>query len=793
MDTKWKNSKGIRSAGVLLAVLGITVLFMACFPVFERRAEQYFEDPFTGTDFISRLCGANYIQYKYLRDRVDQTDWSYPDLYVKDTPLGTFGEGEWQGSVQNGSVISVQENVVEGSDSLALLLRQYKQETLEELPALLSGIQDLTQRMDYYALDTRTGVSIGNSEQEALQQIAEGTEDPNAVPYVYYICFCYDSAGNLESSRVRAPGSGDGQDFLKRVEAVSRQLFFKEGGYDESGRQTVMFLNSEKNQRYCYELTQIGPASVRIVYAMTQSQYEALQTQIQSLFEGPSYRGIAWESYQKAGVGHIFQGFFVLSVLLGSAAAWYFRKKTPGQSSYRLGIMEKLPLELHLFSCFLVLFARNFVCLQICNYQKGWFLPNLSGNILEPLGLEEMRLLLLGLMLYLFFLLAFLEGQFFFGLCRSVNAIKQHSLICRYWNRICRFAQSFYRDMLSYDIGTDARKWIRKLVLLNFAALLLLLGLFGRANLFFSLFLYSVILYAVLKKYIIGVQKKYRALLDATSAIAQGDFDIALSGDFGIFESYHAQLEQIQRDFRRAVEQEVKSQRMKSELITNVSHDLKTPLTAIITYINLLKEPSVTEEQRREYLNILDRKAVRLKVLIEDLFEVSQASTQNITLNWADVDIGNLMRQCYLENEDRFVQADLAVKMLLPQEKVILRLDPQKTYRIFENLYTNIIKYALPSTRVYIMLKEYGEDVAIELKNISRVELQIEPEELMERFVRGDSARNTEGSGLGLAIAQSFTELQHGTLHITLDGDLFKVTLLFHRPEKQKEESAPED
>ena len=220
---------------------------------------------------------------------------------------------------------------------------------------------------------------------------------------------------------------------------------------------------------------------------------------------------------------------------------------------------------------------------------------------------------------------------------------------------------------------------------------------------------------------------------------------------------------------------------MKTELITNVSHDLKTPLTAIITYINLLKDPGVTEEQKQEYLSTLDKKAVRLKTLIEDLFEVSKATTNNITLNYANVDICNLIRQCYLEYEDRMEEQGLQFKFLFPEEKVTLQLDPQKTFRIFENLYTNIIKYALPSTRVYVIVKDSDEETEITVKNISRTELSVSPEELTERFVRGDHSRNTEGSGLGLAIARSFTEIQHGTLRILLDGDLFKAILTFRK------------
>ena len=224
---------------------------------------------------------------------------------------------------------------------------------------------------------------------------------------------------------------------------------------------------------------------------------------------------------------------------------------------------------------------------------------------------------------------------------------------------------------------------------------------------------------------------------------------------------------------------------MKTELITNVSHDLKTPLTAIITYIDLLKEENTTEEQRREYLETLERKSLRLKVLIEDLFEVSKANSGSVNLELVPVDICHLMRQVYLEYEDKMEEAGLQVRFSVPEEKIILRLDSQKTYRIFENLYVNIIKYALHDTRVFVAAEKYdGNDgsapkIRIEMKNISEQEILGDPQELSERFVRGDASRNSEGSGLGLAIARSLTELQGGKFRIEADGDLFKVILIF--------------
>ena len=218
---------------------------------------------------------------------------------------------------------------------------------------------------------------------------------------------------------------------------------------------------------------------------------------------------------------------------------------------------------------------------------------------------------------------------------------------------------------------------------------------------------------------------------------------------------------------------------MKTDLITNVSHDLKTPLTAIITYVDLLKKEDLTEEERSKYIGILDQKANRLKILIEDLFEVSKATSKAITLNIVDIDIVSLMRQVKLELQDKIDATDLIFRWQLPEEKIVLPLDSQRTYRVFENLIVNITKYAMPHSRAYITMENTENHVKITMKNISATELDFNPSEITERFVRGDASRNTEGSGLGLAIAKSFTELQGGRLEISTDADLFTVEITF--------------
>ena len=222
----------------------------------------------------------------------------------------------------------------------------------------------------------------------------------------------------------------------------------------------------------------------------------------------------------------------------------------------------------------------------------------------------------------------------------------------------------------------------------------------------------------------------------------------------------------------------MKSQRMKTELITNVSHDLKTPLTAIITYVDLLKKEEDPGKQK-EYVEVLEKKSQRLKVLIEDLFEISKAGSGNVKLELMDVDVVNLFKQVKLELEDKIKKADLDFRCSYPEEKLTVRLDSQKTYRIFENLLVNIVKYAMPHTRVFIEILREDDQAVIRMKNISEQELNIQGQELTERFVRGDAARNTEGAGLGLAIVKSFVELQGGEFGIEIDGDLFKTQVRF--------------
>lgn len=267
---------------------------------------------------------------------------------------------------------------------------------------------------------------------------------------------------------------------------------------------------------------------------------------------------------------------------------------------------------------------------------------------------------------------------------------------------------------------------------------------------------------------------------EASKSIVKGEFNIDLkkrnSKELNVISE---NLSNINTGFKAAIQGELKSERMKTELITNVSHDLKTPLTSIINYVDLLQKENITEEQKEEYLAILENKSKRLKVLIEDLFEATKASSGNVSLNIEEVDVVAILRQTIGEFKEKIESSELEFKINIPKEKIILKLDGARTWRVFDNLIGNALKYSMKNSRVYIDLKKVEDKVIFEIKNISAYELNCDPNELRERFKRGDASRHTEGSGLGLSIANSLVELQGGNLSIDIDGDLFKVQIIF--------------
>ena len=370
-------------------------------------------------------------------------------------------------------------------------------------------------------------------------------------------------------------------------------------------------------------------------------------------------------------------------------------------------------------------------------------------------------------------------------LAHPICTLKERWLLIRCFRKVKTWCIKLWHWATEVQLGKDLTKTILKLVAVNGLIVTLLCciwfgGILGAV-------LYSILLFILIKNKCGKIQEEYDRLLDATRQIAAGDLNTSMKEEMGLFNPIRDELASIQDGFQKAVQEEVRSRNMKTELITNVSHDLKTPLTAIITYVDILKKEDLTDEERREYVDTLEKKSNRLKVLIEDLFEVSKATTDNLVMNYAEVDLVNLIKEVRLENEDKITSSSLDFRWNLPEEKCILRLDPQRTFRVIDNLVQNILKYSMPNSRVYIALQDQTTQVTVSFKNMSAVEMNFTPEEITERFARGDLSRNTEGSGLGLAIAQSFTELQGGEFKVETDADLFKVTITWKKQSQTKE------
>ena len=278
-------------------------------------------------------------------------------------------------------------------------------------------------------------------------------------------------------------------------------------------------------------------------------------------------------------------------------------------------------------------------------------------------------------------------------------------------------------------------------------------------------------------KYAIG----YQRIREGTAIIASGDTDykIETAGLPKSLEQQAVHLNNINIGVANAVTKQLRSEKLKTELITNVSHDIKTPLTSIINYIDLIQKEDVQTQPLKDYVEVLDRQSNRLKKLIEDLVEASKASTGNINVNLASTGLKLLLNQSAGEYEEKAEKAGLQLTMVLPEDEIYILSDGRMLWRVFDNLLNNACKYSRPGTRIYVSLEKQEDKAVVTFKNVSKTQLNISPDELMERFVRGDSSRNTEGSGLGLSIAQSLTEILNGSMALAIDGDLFKVTITF--------------
>lgn len=789
-----RGNRGNRKPAVKWLIIGLIVslaasgIFTACYGIFERRAEsrrneQYIEDPLETSNTITYLYQNCYLLYRDLYNKEHQTSLSYGELYMQPT------EGnEWLNDDRKRAEVAYGDTeeltIPEGEDPenymargiLAVQTREYLEEHFNTLENSFGQLNNL---YDYRIRDTKTGEILSNLTDTDI--VAEEQR--------FYLTFVFDAYGNDATLGNTVIGS-DTTTLRKTAAEVirncglTRMVDANMGSEISAGHNTMFRLEMPKNCEITFCISRQAAQSLgqngQYIY------YDQDMNNVSVYFSMGEYA-----SYYLSGCQQMFLILALLIFLLALVL--------PGlgeERAWEKVVLLKLPIEAVVVILTIIAGIGSEQVVGLVSWVRS---GHALGTVLR--GNSAQIQLLTIILTYALNVLA-VAALFFIAWCLGVSLramrvqgarayLKQHSLcylLVPLWKKLWRGMKKgfsigrdkvvdVYHDAEHFDVTKDAKKLILRIVLWNALILVIVCSLpLGGVTI---AVIYSVVLYFVLRRYVSKLQKKYGLLLKATNEIAQGNLNVTIEEDLGVFEPFKPQIYRIEEGFRNAVAEEVKSQRMKSELITNVSHDLKTPLTAIITYVKLLQEPGVTEEQRKEYLETLDRKSLRLKALIEDLFEVSKANSQNITLDIRDVDIVSMVKQVEFEMEDKLADAGLDVRMNLPEEKVIVPLDSQKTFRIFENLFGNIAKYALPGTRVYVNGFTAKDEVTIILKNIAAQELSASGEELTERFVRGDASRNTEGSGLGLAIAKSFTEIQGGKFRIELDGDLFKVVLIW--------------
>lgn len=732
MDTKWKNSrkKRINITIIVLVILSVVNIGLCPF-LYKQIVKDVGEKTYTQeaaeavyentTKWLYKGCYVLY--YEYMKS-IGETESTIEDFYFPSLAGKTFDE-----AYSVASEMEIWQNTFE----------RYRRE------------------YDYYAVGdkkplTNTTMPLGTIfdspvNEEEFQRIAEH--------YDYYLTLSFDELGNM-NVRVAKIADLNPDVILKNLQRCDRTYCLE----------NVMSNNLDIDK---YPPRKI--VDFQVAYGIPENVTDGFQLD-GGYSKSNEYFNIVNHSYvQIFYVGNVIL-LVLLLLLMTSNKIW-----KEEINFTRRGRQYFLELAVFLGGSMLLAF----------NGLYGQFVAELGmlvqyGNPYDNAEWIQFVTSFLGMLMIFvcnYLTLLYIRPVFSLGL---VDYIREYSLLYRIWKGIKSLCSKMIRSLKQVDLSEKASMTILKFVAFNFVILGIMMSMWFMGLL--ALLIYSVVLFFFIRKYYAKIVDDYQKALSMTKRIANGEFTQEVEEDFGVFNSLKTELCRIEEGFQTAVEQETKSQRMKTELITNVSHDLKTPLTAITTYVELLKKEDITEEERAEYIDTLSRKSLRLKVLIEDLFEVSKANSQNMVLHYMDIDVANLMKQVYVEHEEKLSNMGLDIRWNVPEEKIVLALDNQKTYRVFENLFVNIQKYAMPNSRVYIDICKEGEQVQIVMKNISATELNVKAEELTERFVRGDQSRNTEGSGLGLAIAKSFVEAQKGNFEIAIDGDLFKATIIFVQKKK---------
>lgn len=734
MDIKLKSnkeiykSKGIIAILVMIAIIVTSALGMcSSYKIIDKSAKSKKVNYFNEYGFANLIAESSYaLYYDSMKENENQSASDF--------------------------LLDIKKNITEEADEYSSYIQEALNNNIDQFNReTLGWNNDANLKYYYYnTINNKTNTTLNENVKFENNNI--DLSEVNKDKYQFYAVVNFDNNGNVDVSEING---GDKEVLKSNIEC---SLIDIRNEYDIS--------NSDYEEGY-YNIDIKPIKNMTFVYAVPKTI--------------TSYDNIRWgienadiSIYESMGAG----GAFIIAGIVALIALIFPIKKAKSTILFRK--ISKIPFEVWIIIIGLAIAALGPLAGQIIKATLNGDLQVIFVEIIPSLIIPERIIWIFNFIIWLlsysavFFFVLVIKYVFNVGV---IDYIKERTIFGMVIMLCVRIIKRTLDEITKVDLREKNNKLIIKLLAINAVILLIITSIW-----FFGIpvvILYSVILFFIIRKYVDKISEKYSKLREATSKIAEGNLDVKIEEDLGLFEPFKGDLEKIQCGFKKAVDEEVKSQRMKTDLISNVSHDLKTPLTAIITYADLLKDENLSDEKRKQYIETLDRKAQRLQVLIENLFEVSKATSGNITLNIENIDVVSLMKQTLFELEDKLEEASLLVRKNMPKERVILPLDSQRTFRVFENLIINITKYAMPNTRVFIDIIENEDDVAIIMKNMAAEEITFNVDTIAERFVRGDESRNAEGSGLGLAIAKSFVELQGGTFNISVDGDLFKVKIVF--------------
>lgn len=734
MDIKLKSnkeiykSKGIIAILVMIAIIVTSALGMcSSYKIIDKSAKSKKVNYFNEYGFANLIAESSYaLYYDSMKENENQSASDF--------------------------LLDIKKNITEEADEYSSYIQEALNNNIDQFNReTLGWNNDANLKYYYYnTINNKTNTTLNENVKFENNNI--DLSEVNKDKYQFYAVVNFDNNGNVDVSEING---GDKEVLKSNIEC---SLIDIRNEYDIS--------NSDYEEGY-YNIDIKPIKNMTFVYAVPKTI--------------TSYDNIRWgienadiSIYESMGAG----GAFIIAGIVALIALIFPIKKAKSTILFRK--ISKIPFEVWIIIIGLAIAALGPLAGQLIKATLNGDLQVIFVEIIPSLIIPERIIWIFNFIIWLlsysavFFFVLVIKYVFNVGV---IDYIKERTIFGMVIMLCVRIIKRTLDEITKVDLREKNNKLIIKLLAINAVILLIITSIW-----FFGIpvvILYSVILFFIIRKYVDKISEKYSKLREATSKIAEGNLDVKIEEDLGLFEPFKGDLEKIQCGFKKAVDEEVKSQRMKTDLISNVSHDLKTPLTAIITYADLLKDENLSDEKRKQYIETLDRKAQRLQVLIENLFEVSKATSGNIILNIENIDVVSLMKQTLFELEDKLEEASLLVRKNMPKEKVILPLDSQRTFRVFENLIINITKYAMPNTRVFIDIIENEDDVAIIMKNMAAEEITFNVDTIAERFVRGDESRNAEGSGLGLAIAKSFVELQGGTFNISVDGDLFKVKIVF--------------